>query len=59
MSITILEKILKANGEGVDQINEKVGLEIQISSGETDDITFESSEATKEFIEELERKSYG
>lgn len=48
--ITDLEKILEANYEDENQIDEEVNL---ILNGETDGIIFQSSEATKQFIEEL------
>ncbi|XP_059306946.1 uncharacterized protein LOC132058475 [Lycium ferocissimum] len=58
-SITSSDQILKADGEADGQINEKVDLEGSISCGDTSSMVFESSEAAKQFIEELERESSG
>ncbi|XP_059318720.1 uncharacterized protein LOC132069373 [Lycium ferocissimum] len=58
-SITSSVQILKADGEADGQINEEVDLEGSISYTDTNGMIFESSEATKQFIEKLERKSSG
>ncbi|CAN4091441.1 unnamed protein product [Withania somnifera] len=46
-------------GEAKDHIDEAVNLEVSVSDEETDGMIFGSSEAAKQFIEELERESGG
>ncbi|KAK4355682.1 hypothetical protein RND71_024653 [Anisodus tanguticus] len=58
-SITGAEQILEADGEAKDQIDEEVDHEGLISDGETDGMVFGSSEASRQFMEELERESGG
>ncbi|KAF3622334.1 Translocase of chloroplast, chloroplastic [Capsicum annuum] len=47
------------DGEAKDHIDEEADLEGSVSDGETDGMIFGSSEAAKQFIEELERESGG
>nr|XP_009781899.1 PREDICTED: translocase of chloroplast 159, chloroplastic isoform X2 [Nicotiana sylvestris] len=58
-SISGSQQILEADGEAKDQIDEEAELEGSISDGETDGMIFGSSEAARQFIEELERESGG
>ncbi|XP_049408463.1 translocase of chloroplast 159, chloroplastic isoform X1 [Solanum stenotomum] len=46
-------------GEAKDHIGEEADLEGSVSDGETDGMIFGSSEAAKQFMEELERESGG
>lgn len=47
------------DGEAKDHIDEEADLEGSVSDGETDGMIFGSSEAAKQFMEELERESGG
>ncbi|MCD7468550.1 hypothetical protein HAX54_006894 [Datura stramonium] len=50
---------LEQDGEAEDHVDEEADLEGSVSDGETDGMIFGSSEAAKQFMEELERESGG
>lgn len=58
-SIHDAPEIVEAEDEAKIQMGEEAGLEGSISDGENDGMIFGSSEAAKQFIEELERGSGG
>ncbi|TMX02338.1 hypothetical protein EJD97_021963 [Solanum chilense] len=57
--VIILDQILEANGENINQIYGEADLEGKISWKAIDDITFETSKDDKQVIEELEIKYDG